>query len=157
MLKTEQLKPKTHDASEKYSLYLYQFIKKWRKENKKSLPKYDVRCYKGLYGTYFLGYVYENNIVFCRQLTHIVHGQMETFAYDESWKVSQWEDVTDKFFAEYLRIGKCAIPFYKDDHNWEFLKNGMTRKCTHCGLTQKLKMEKVETYHKNWEVVNEMD
>jgi hypothetical protein len=56
------------------------------------------------------------------------------FAYAPGFGVSRWPDVTDWFWREYHRIGRCL--FYRDVHDWVNI-NRSARKCAYCGLHQR--------------------
>jgi len=48
--------------------------------------------------------------------------------------VDEWIEITDWFWENYLRVGRCL--FWKYEHNWIAI-NRNARKCAHCGEHQR--------------------
>lgn len=56
--------------------------------------------------------------------------------------VSEWIDITDWFWREYQRRGRCL--FFKGVHDWAQI-NRNSRKCKHCGLLQRRTIKTIKT------------
>ena len=52
------------------------------------------------------------------------------WAYGPGHHVSEWIEITDWFWSNYLRVGRCL--FWKYEHHWIEI-NRNARKCEYCG------------------------
>lgn len=79
-----------------------------------------------------------------RQLRSALHtvGRNSELSYGPGNNVEHWLDVTDWFWPEYERIGRCLFDNYA--HMWLTI-NKNARKCAYCGAHQR---RSVETYRK---------
>lgn len=157
MLDLKTIKPKTNNKSEKFSIYLYRFIKNWRKERASVMPEGDVKIYSDG-KNYFIGHKTTRSNFIGRRIKSIcggARGYKESYAY--TCKDSEnLIEVTDAFFVKYLEIGKCTFGHGRDKHYWhnfEESSDGELRTCSNCGLTLKKKIEKVEQHITTWEII----
>lgn len=64
------------------------------------------------------------------------------WAYSPAHHVAEWIDITDWFWSNYLRIGRCL--FWKYEHSWLQI-NRNARKCEYCGKQERRSIKKVQT------------
>lgn len=63
------------------------------------------------------------------------------WAYGPCHRVGEWVEVTDWFWTEYQRIGRCL--FYKYEHKFVEI-NRNSRKCEYCGKHERRKVETIK-------------
>lgn len=141
----KQIKPKEKNVSDFFSWRLYQWVMK----NPDAL-----RIYKGTWNS-IDGVDPENPILYIGRdkssnwLSAVPLSRLCSFSssrklvgYSSGHDIDNWEDITDAFWAEYLRIGVCAI--HGDNaHKWEVdPENSNARACEYCG-TRELKRSKM--------------
>lgn len=67
----------------------------------------------------------------------------ESYAYSPAFNTGEWIEVTDWFWAEYLRVGRCII-HGNWAHNWQAI-NRNSRKCAYCGTIQRRTIKTIKT------------
>lgn len=155
------IKPEKDKASDKYSWLLYQRVKKngiedvyvstWSAfdgHNPKRVESIDLgNTPSGLImiglmdGVFFHG----------NSLANIwtPRRPRNDWAFGPAHHTSEWVDVTDRFWSEYIEYGRCR--FTKMAHDYELSDDGMSKTCRFCG---DLRMKKVEIIPKEvitWE------
>lgn len=138
----EKYKPKEKGKSDFYSWNLYRWLRKHGKPN--SRPMHSI--FKNESGELFIG---ESRNTLAEDTVHGVRlralcsgsGSVKlphSGCYIDSHK---WQDVTDEFYAEYERIGACAI---WGDLSHKFTVDGDTRTCDYCGKVERKRVKLVE-------------
>lgn len=64
------------------------------------------------------------------------------WAYGPGHHTAEWIDVTDWFWSNYSRLGRCL--FWKFEHEWVVI-NRNSRKCAHCGKHQHRTVRTIKT------------
>ena len=59
---------------------------------------------------------------------------LQNYAYGHGHGVKNWIEITDWFWTQYLRHGRCQ--FFPGQHDWITI-NANARKCRHCGQHQR--------------------
>ncbi len=143
MKRYTQYHPKIKGESDFYSWNLFRWLRKQSKE-----PEYfrKTNIFKSDSGTLFIGTRYNswNNAVTGTRLGQLCSsGSDRAFPLVGVWGGSQeWEDVTDWFWAEYERIGVCAI--HEGVAHKFIYQNDNKRVCEYCSEVEKRKVEMVE-------------
>lgn len=145
----EEYKPKAKGKSDFYSWNLYIWLRK-QASGAKWMQK--TRIYKSEDGTLFIGARYDGSHdgVTGTRLSQLCSGSGSgKFPLVGCWVGSgKWQDVTEQFYAEYERIGVCAI---HGDWAHNFTIDGDTRACEYCGKVERKRVELVEKV--TWEDV----
>lgn len=149
----EEYKPKEKGKSDFYSWNLYRWLRKQSKEKIDVLKK--TKIYQDEDGILYIGSRYdkeEKNVSGFRLRALCSTGSNNKFPtvfwHPKSYK---WKDVTDEFYAEYERIGVCAI--HGDfAHEWKYSVAKTIRYCRHCKKREFKKVEMVERVY--WESDN---
>ncbi len=76
-----------------------------------------------------------------REMCFHKDGPMYTDVFTEVNGTLVWEDITEAFWSDYLRIGVCAI-FGSIAHDWEYISEA-TRKCKHCKKAERKVIKQV--------------
>lgn len=138
----EEYKPKEKGKSDFYSWNLYRWL---RKQSKLPEWRQKTRIYKSEDGTVFIGARYDNvhDGVTGTRLRHLCSGSgVGRFPEVGLWVGSgQWQDITDEFYAEYERVGVCAI---HGDLAHEFTVFGNARQCDYCGKVERKVVRMIE-------------
>lgn len=132
------IKPKVRGKADFYSWQLYRWAKKY--PGRLQIFKGTWNSSTGLNGgnpTLYIGLMDEDGSGWFHgaQLRHIccVGRKIESWAYGPNFDTANWEDATEWFWDEYMRIGVCAI--HGDLwHDWSICCD--TRTCTRCGATE---------------------
>lgn len=138
----ESIRPAVKGKSDKYSWRLYQRTKKNGRE------RVYLMAWNGLIGYQApdpscleQGFVPASKIALGQVQDGFFHGgRLQTictpgeslmdWAYSPAHHVAEWIDITDWFWSNYLRHGRCL--FFIGVHRWTAM-NRNTRKCEHCG------------------------
>jgi len=79
----------------------------------------------------------------------VYRGSLQSLAYGPAHDTANWKDVTEEFWADYLKRGVCAI--HGDlAHEWEYTVDGKARSCLWCN-----KQEHKKTVYKPVEIWEE--
>lgn len=139
MIEKDTIKPKVKGKSDFFSWQLFRWIRK--------NPEY-CRIWKMEDGRLMIGDKWENEISGSTLTTLCRYDQKLTVYSFCMSDISKWEEVTESFWKDYMRIGVCAI--HGDNaHDWEV--GGTLRACRNCHKTETQKSEMVE--RKYWEAV----
>ena len=147
MIDARTIKPRQRGKADFFSWQLYRWIK---------ARPYSFQIWRGTWNSatgidpdrpvLYIGHMEENTPgeywFHGRMLKNLcLHGQkIESYAYGPSHDTAHWEDVTEDWWNEYMRIGVCAI--HGDSaHAWE--EQADTRTCKHCGKKERRTVELV--------------
>lgn len=138
----ESIKPKVHGFSDFFSWNLYRYLKKYNNQRIYLAP-FDY--FHGVKGPMVLvvGEERDGRWIHGGRLRSLCNGVWKSppnrFAYPNT---KYWADITDEFFADYLKRGVCAI--HGDTaHKW--IDNGDNRVCEYCAKKQVKVIKIVET------------
>jgi hypothetical protein len=140
-LKAEDYKPKEKGISDFYSWNLY----RWLRKNKGEYC--EIFNTGQAFNHLIIGRKYPDGDIIGFRLKELCSGSStvkfpQKFCYGDQ----EWPEVTEEFFAEYSRIGVCAI--HGDmAHKWEY--GGSLRGCEYCGKVERKKIKMVEVV--SWE------
>lgn len=155
----KQIKPSVKGTSDKFSWWLYKRARKYGREriyiatinmidgiNLKpdlaALKAGDAKQRSRL----MIGYEIESNGWFHGMRLHAVTNPGAAscdFAYGPNFRTSDWLDVTDWFWKEYISRGRCII--HGDaTHEWIQI-NANARKCAYCGKHERRTVKTVRT------------
>lgn len=137
MLKADDIKPEIKGKSDFFSWQLY----RWVKANPKRVKVW-LAAWNSVTGidfnspTLYIGDDRDGSWIHARQLRSLCTrgANLTCMAYGPAHGTENWLDVTEQFWADYLRIGVCAI--HGDyAHDWEV--TGDKRICKHCSKQEK--------------------
>lgn len=146
--------PKAHGISDKFSWRLYKFLKKhknlrimyYRKTPMGKIVEFDptksqhlMQLFAMIDGLSLAGACF-NSIMSNSEYWN------EIYAFDV-WGVDNFVDVTDWFFKEYARTGRCMFDrehsmWWQGKENRYTFINANSRRCNWCGEWQRRKIEK---------------
>lgn len=142
----ETIRPAVNGQSEKFSWRLYQralkkgreqvYLMAWnvidgyRAPSLGDLEAGNTPAYQIAIGVKADGWFHGNNI---RNICTPGSARHD-WAYSPAHHVDEWIEITDWFWENYLRVGRCL--FWKYEHNWIAI-NRNARKCAHCGEHQR--------------------
>lgn len=137
MIDAKNIKPKQRGKSDFFSWHLYRWIK--------DLP-YSCQIWRGTWNSatgidrdrpvLYIGHMDDDTPgerwLHGRMLHNLcLHGQsIEGYAYGPGHDTEHWEEITEEWWAEYTKKGVCAI---HGDLSHEWVEDGDTRTCKHCG------------------------
>lgn len=141
------IKPATREKADFFSWQLYRWVK---------AKPYSVQIWRGTWNSatgidrqrpvLYIGhmdYTESGNRWFHGRLLRnlCLHGQrLEGYAYGPGHDTAHWEEITEQWWAEYMRIGVCAI--HGDyAHDWD--EEGDSRTCRNCGKRERRTVELV--------------
>lgn len=135
------IRPKQNGKADFFSWQLYRYVKK---------NPHACQIWKGTWNN-VTGIDRENPVLYIGYMDESqsgskwLHGSMlrsvcrargdrTGYAYGPEFDTHNWEEITDQWWQEYMRIGVCAI--HGDNaHNWN--EQGKTRTCEYCGKVEK--------------------
>lgn len=130
------IKPKVRGKSDFFSWQLYRWVKKYPAR---------LQIFKGTRNSatgidrekpqLYIGVMTDDHWFHGAQLRYIccVGRKIEAWAYGPNFDTENWENITDQFWNDYMKIGTCAI--HGDLwHDWN--TEGDKRTCTRCGATE---------------------
>lgn len=153
MIVPNQFKPKKKGVSDKFSWNLYRFLREYpnakimlyKKDHTGDIKEFDPNGFQGTY--HFFGMIGE--LVGARFVDIMRAGpsaKIQLYAFSW-WGDANFIDVTDWFFSEYERRGRCL--FDKEHSSWWAGEEGRftyinshSRRCNWCGAWQKMRIEK---------------
>jgi hypothetical protein len=144
MIDSNTIKPKSRGKSDFFSWQLYRWVKKF--PNRITIWSATWNCGTGVdhkKRSLYIGDQRDGEWIYARQLRNLclIGQKLEAYAYYAAHDTANWEDVTDWFWAEYMRIGVCAI---HDDYSHNFDERDDERVCRHCGKKEIRITEMVE-------------
>jgi hypothetical protein len=154
----KKYKPKKHGSSDKYSWNLYKAMERYK--------NHEIRVFKmgwcPIHGKTSIDkgsiYIVFGGDVFpiCGDILRICSSGQKAIGAVMSFSgypfnLIDKQDITEKFFIEYERIGRCL--FLNGCWSHDFIKiNKNSRKCRHCGVHQKrtIKSKKIIKRIESW-------
>lgn len=142
----EQIRPAVRGKSDKFSWRLY------LRAAKNGRERVYVSAWDNLYGKPFspsldalkageklhlrllyIGYMHDGGFFSGQSVRDVCrHGKSHyDFSYGPGFNTAGWLDVTDWFWGDYIRLGRCIV-WPDQAHEWLMI-NRNARKCVHCG------------------------
>jgi hypothetical protein len=133
------IKPTKSRVSDFYSWNLYVWLKSFPECTQIYVSPWNpVSGFEKGRETIFIGLMDEHDGFHGIPLKRLCSGAPATFSqrgfYGENFKVSEWKEITESFWTDYLQSGVCAI--HGDfAHKWD-VKGGDFRQCLYCKVEQ---------------------